>query len=42
MDIVGQHQALDFHAFREQPAFEIHGLVKIHRAVVVAVNEQDR
>ena len=42
MDIVGQNQALDLHAFREEPAFEIHGLMKIDGAIVIAVDQQDR
>jgi hypothetical protein len=42
MDFIGQNQALDLHAFREEPAFEIHRLMKIHGAVVIPVNEQDR
>src|SRR5580704_8085984 len=41
VDIIGEHQALDLHALREEPAFEIDGLMKIHGAVVIAVNEQD-
>jgi hypothetical protein len=42
VDIIGQNQALDLHAFREEPTFEIHRLMKIHGAVVIPVNEQDR
>jgi hypothetical protein len=42
VDIIGQNQALDLHALREEPAFEIDGLVKIHGAIVIAVDQQDR
>src|SRR5580704_11698887 len=40
--IIGQDKALDLHAFREEPAFEIDGLMKIHGAIVIAVDQQDR
>ena len=40
MDVVGQDQRLDLHTLRKQAPLEIHALMKIDRAIIIAMDEE--